>query len=75
MYFELRCSLWVIESSPKPSGAGGFGYDPLFAPEGHDGSFAELGSAVKNAMSHRGRALKQVMEWLESQAGEGSGIG
>lgn len=49
----------------QPYGAGGFGYDPLFAPEGHDRSFAELGPEVKNAMSHRGRALAQVVEWLE----------
>lgn len=50
-----------------PYGAGGFGYDPLFAPEGHDRSFAELGPEVKNALSHRGRALAKVIEWLESR--------
>ena len=48
-----------------PYGAGGFGYDPLFAPEGHEKSFAELGAAVKNALSHRGRALAKVVAWLE----------
>jgi XTP/dITP diphosphohydrolase len=48
-----------------PYGAGGFGYDPLFAPEGHEKSFAELGAAVKNALSHRGRALEKVAAWLE----------
>ncbi|MGB6220100.1 RdgB/HAM1 family non-canonical purine NTP pyrophosphatase [Haloferula sp.] len=48
----------------EPSGAGGFGYDPLFAPEGHDRSFAELGAEVKNGMSHRGRALAKVVAWL-----------
>jgi XTP/dITP diphosphohydrolase len=42
---------------PTPSGAGGFGYDPLFVPDGHDRSFAELGEAVKNTLSHRARAL------------------
>ena len=47
-------------------GAGGFGYDPLFAPEGHEKSFAELGADVKNALSHRGRALAQVVKWLEN---------
>lgn len=50
-----------------PSGAGGFGYDPLFAPEGHDESFAELGNAAKNTMSHRGRALTRVIAWLEDR--------
>ncbi|WP_193213455.1 RdgB/HAM1 family non-canonical purine NTP pyrophosphatase [Luteolibacter marinus] len=49
-------------------GAGGFGYDPLFAPEGHERSFAELGAEVKNALSHRGRALEKVAAWLEREA-------
>ena len=44
----------------EPAGEGGFGYDPLFIPEGYDISFAALGAEVKNAMSHRGRALKQL---------------
>lgn len=45
-------------------GEGGFGYDPLFAPEGHEQSFAELGEEVKNVMSHRSRALEGVADWL-----------
>ncbi len=52
--FEGRCEGVIAES---PSGAGGFGYDPLFIPDGYDRSFAELSSAEKNAISHRGRAL------------------
>jgi XTP/dITP diphosphohydrolase len=51
----------------EPYGAGGFGYDPLFAPEGHTRTFAELGPEVKNALSHRGRALAKVVAWLESR--------
>ena len=39
------------------SGQGGFGYDPLFVPNGYEATFAELGEAVKNEMSHRGKAL------------------
>ena len=41
----------------EPSGAAGFGYDPLFIPDGHDRSFADLGDVEKNKISHRGRAL------------------
>jgi XTP/dITP diphosphohydrolase len=40
-----------------PRGPGGFGYDPLFVPEGREATFAELGEEVKNQMSHRGKAL------------------
>ena len=43
----------------SPSGAGGFGYDPLFLPEGFATSFAGLSADAKNAISHRGRALAE----------------
>ena len=49
-----RCFGTIAE---KPSGAAGFGYDPLFVPDGHSRSFAELTAEEKNAISHRGRAL------------------
>lgn len=42
-------------------GGGGFGYDPLFIPDGYHETFAELGDSVKNSLSHRARALAQVM--------------
>ncbi len=48
----------------SPTGAGGFGYDPLFVPDGFDRSFAELSADEKNAISHRGRALSAVREIL-----------
>lgn len=44
----------------KASGAGGFGYDPLFVPQDFDQSFAELGENVKNRISHRARALEKL---------------
>ena len=46
-------------------GTKGFGYDPLFIPEGHDQTFAELGDAVKNTLSHRARALAQTIHFLK----------
>ena len=49
----------------SPSGAAGFGYDPLFIPDGFDLSFAELSASEKNAISHRGRAMAKVRELLE----------
>ena len=49
------------------SGSGGFGYDPLFIPAGHEQTFAELGDAVKNTLSHRARALSQVIAYLAGQ--------
>ncbi len=44
------------------SGVAGFGYDPLFVPDGYGRSFAELSAAEKNAISHRGRALAQALK-------------
>ena len=50
----------------QPSGSAGFGYDPLFIPDGHDKSFADLTADEKNAISHRGRALEKAREILQS---------
>ena len=43
-------------------GAGGFGYDPVFMPEGYDKTFGELPAEVKNDISHRARALQQLVQ-------------
>ena len=49
------------------TGEKGFGYDPLFIPNGYEKTFAELGDDVKNQLSHRAKALQQVINWLESR--------
>jgi len=46
-------------------GSKGFGYDPIFIPEGHTESFAEMGDDLKNTMSHRYRATQRLVEFLE----------
>jgi XTP/dITP diphosphohydrolase len=48
-------------------GTGGFGYDSLFIPEGYSETFAELDAAIKNRISHRARALEQVLHWLSGR--------
>jgi len=49
------------------SGCGGFGYDPLFMPEGADVTFAEMSPEGKNALSHRGRAVRKLVEYLHNR--------
>jgi XTP/dITP diphosphohydrolase len=48
----------------EPRGINGFGYDPLFVPDGQTQTFAELGEDVKNRISHRAHALKKVQAYL-----------
>ncbi len=49
----------------EKQGTKGFGYDPIFAPEGSEKSFAEMSMDEKNAISHRGRAIKKLVEFLK----------
>lgn len=49
-----------------PRGSGGFGYDPLFVPDGYDQTFAELSDEIKNRISHRAKALLQIRQFLTS---------
>lgn len=50
-----------------PRGEGGFGYDPVFIPDGYDCTFAELPAEEKNRISHRARAFAKAMEFVEDQ--------
>lgn len=62
-YFEGRC-LGSLASEPR--GKGGFGYDPLFIPEGYEQTFGELSSEIKNKISHRSAATAALITFLSS---------
>ena len=61
LYIEGRVNGVILR---EIQGSDGFGYDPLFCPNGDNRSFAEMSAAEKNAMSHRGRAFQSLMEYL-----------
>ena len=62
-YFEGRCDGQITR---EQRGSEGFGYDPIFQPDGYEQTFAELGSEVKNSISHRGWATRKLIEFLKT---------
>lgn len=62
--FEGVCN-GVITNEPK--GEKGFGYDPVFRPDGYSETFAELSAEVKNRISHRGKALEKFVDWIQGR--------
>ena len=62
----MRCFTGTVEGEilREPCGCGGFGYDPVFRPEGHELTFAEMDPDAKNAISHRGRATAALLDYL-----------
>jgi len=48
-------------------GTGGFGYDPVFLPEGYDSTFAEMELKEKNLISHRAKAIRKLSSFFEQQ--------
>ncbi|WP_438482861.1 RdgB/HAM1 family non-canonical purine NTP pyrophosphatase [Oleiharenicola lentus] len=63
--FEGRCN-GVL--APEPRGGAGFGYDPLFIPDGFAHTYAQLSELDKNKISHRGRAFAGMAAWLKASA-------
>lgn len=63
-FFEGICEGTILEA---PKGSGGFGYDPLFVPNGYNETFAELPLEVKNQLSHRGKAISKMVAFLKEQ--------
>ena len=56
------------EITRERSGVGGFGYDPIFRPDGYDKTFAALGEKIKNKISHRARATAKLAAFLRPSA-------
>jgi XTP/dITP diphosphohydrolase len=63
-YFEGTCSGKIID---EKRGDSGFGYDPIFVPDGYDQTFAELPLDVKNEISHRGKAIRKMVKFLKKE--------
>ena len=78
---QFRTAICLIEGGEKhlfegivkgeiireKKGSSGFGYDPVFVPEGYSGTFAEMGAEEKNRISHRARAVQRLCDYLNSK--------
>jgi XTP/dITP diphosphohydrolase len=79
---QFACSLVLVDSKgnrktfsdicrgsliPESRGENGFGYDPAFIPDGYDKTFGELDWTVKSRISHRAKALQQLLAWLKER--------
>ncbi len=62
--FEGKVEGSIIE---QPKGVNGFGYDPVFLPNGYNKTFAEMTAEEKHAISHRGRAVQKLVEFLKGK--------
>lgn len=63
--FEGRCDGQIVGAM---AGAAGFGYDPVFVPDGQERTYAELGAEAKNAISHRARAWAGLEQWWAEES-------
>lgn len=66
--FEGRANGRLLD---EPRGGAGFGYDPLFVPDGGAQTYAEIGDAAKNGVSHRAAAWRKLAAWVRETAGRG----
>jgi len=64
-YFEGRIDGQIAK---LPQGNAGFGYDPIFVPDGYEKSFAELGTEEKNKISHRALAVQKLVNYLQKKS-------
>ncbi len=73
---EVKLFTGVVKGrlSEEPRGSGGFGYDPVFIPEGYGLTFAEMGEELKNKLSHRSRAFNNLASYLTSVIDSGQGV-
>jgi XTP/dITP diphosphohydrolase len=65
--FEGMVNGYITE---KPQGKGGFGYDPVFVPDGYQQTFAEMDPDLKNRISHRSEAVRKLSAFLEALPGK-----
>lgn len=65
-FFEGTCHGTLAKA---PAGKGGFGYDPVFIPDGHTETFGQLPPEVKNKLSHRGEAVRKMVDFIKEQEG------
>ncbi|XZF14837.1 RdgB/HAM1 family non-canonical purine NTP pyrophosphatase [Chitinophagaceae bacterium MMS25-I14] len=63
-FFEGLCYGTLTEA---PRGEGGFGYDPIFVPDGYEQTFGELSPEIKNKISHRGKAVRKMVDFLNEK--------
>jgi XTP/dITP diphosphohydrolase len=63
-YFEGTCEGRIAEGKV---GTGGFGYDPIFIPDGFDKTFGEIDPVTKNQISHRGKAVRKMVDFLKEK--------
>lgn len=61
-FFEGICNGKIADAR---QGSGGFGYDPIFIPEGYDKTFGELPAEIKNEISHRGKAVRKMVAFIK----------